>query len=278
MNGILEKFLEMWQYQFMVKALVVGVVLAVTAGLIGVSLVLRRKAMIGDGLSHVGFGAFAIATVIGVMPLQFALPIVILAAILILQVNQKSKVDADALIAMLSAGALAVGTLVISVVKGVNTDINNYLFGSILALDDLDVVVGVIFSIVVILFFIVKYHEIFAMTFDENFAKSIGLKTERLNTIFATLCAVIVVLGMRLVGALLISSLIIFPTVTAMQVVKSFKAVVFSSVVVSVFCMVMGIIFSYFVATPTGATIVIFNVMAFLLAKVVEVLRGGESI
>ncbi len=274
MNGILEKFLEMWQYQFMVKALVVGVVLAVTAGLIGVSLVLRRKAMIGDGLSHVGFGAFAIATVIGVMPLQMALPIVILAAILILQVNQKSKVDADALIAMLSAGALAVGTLVISVVKGVNTDINNYLFGSILALDDFDVVVGVIFSLVVILFFIVKYHEIFAMTFDENFAKSIGLKTERLNTIFAILCAVVVVLGMRLVGALLISSLIIFPTVTAMQVVKSFKAVVFSSVVVSVFCMVMGIIFSYFVATPTGATIVIFNVMAFLVAKVVEVLRG----
>ena len=274
MSGILEKFLEMWQYQFMVKALVVGVVLAVTAGLIGVSLVLRRKAMIGDGLSHVGFGAFAIATVIGVMPLQMALPIVILAAILILQVNQKSKVDADALIAMLSAGALAVGTLVISVVKGVNTDINNYLFGSILALDDFDVVVGVIFSLVVILFFIVKYHEIFAMTFDENFAKSIGLKTERLNTIFAILCAVVVVLGMRLVGALLISSLIIFPTVTAMQVVKSFKAVVISSVVVSVFCMVMGIIFSYFVATPTGATIVIFNVMAFLVAKAVEVLRG----
>ena len=274
MNGILEKFLEMWQYQFMVKALVVGVVLAVTAGLIGVSLVLRRKAMIGDGLSHVGFGAFAIATVIGVMPLQMALPIVILAAILILQVNQKSKVDADALIAMLSAGALAVGTLVISVVKGVNTDINNYLFGSILALDDFDVVMGAIFSLVVILFFIVKYHEIFAMTFDENFAKSIGLKTERLNTIFAILCAVVVVLGMRLVGALLISSLIIFPTVTAMQVVKSFKAVVFTSVVVSVFCMVMGIIFSYFVATPTGATIVIFNVMAFLVAKVVEILRG----
>ena len=274
MNGILEKFLEMWQYQFMVKALVVGVVLAVTAGLIGVSLVLRRKAMIGDGLSHVGFGAFAIATVIGVMPLQMALPIVILAAILILQVNQKSKVDADALIAMLSAGALAVGTLVISVVKGVNTDINNYLFGSILALDDFDVVAGIIFSLVVILFFIVKYHEIFVMTFDENFAKSIGLKTERLNTIFAILCAVVVVLGMRLVGALLISSLIIFPTVTAMQVVKSFKAVVFTSVAVSVFCMVMGIIFSYFVATPTGATIVIFNVMAFLVAKVVEVLRG----
>ena len=277
MNGILEKFLEMWQYQFMVKALVVGVVLAVTAGLIGVSLVLRRKAMIGDGLSHVGFGAFAIATVIGVMPLQMALPIVILAAILILQVNQKSKVDADALIAMLSAGALAVGTLVISVVKGVNTDINNYLFGSILALDDFDVVAGVIFSLVVILFFIVKYHEIFAMTFDENFAKSIGLKTERLNTIFAILCAVVIVLGMRLVGALLISSLIIFPTVTAMQVVKSFKAVVFTSVVVSVFCMVMGIIFSYFVATPTGATIVIFNVMAFLVAKVVEVLEYDIS-
>ena len=277
MNGILEKFLEMWQYQFMVKALVVGVVLAVTAGLIGVSLVLRRKAMIGDGLSHVGFGAFAIATVIGVMPLQFVLPIVILAAILILQVNQKSKVDADALIAMLSAGALAVGTLVISVVKGVNTDINNYLFGSILALDDFDVVAGVIFSLVVILFFIVKYHDIFAMTFDENFAKSIGLKTERLNTIFAILCAVVVVLGMRLVGALLISSLIIFPTVTAMQVVKSFKAVVFTSVVVSVFCMVMGIIFSYFVATPTGATIVIFNVMAFLVAKVVEVLKYDIS-
>ena len=277
MNGILEKFLEMWQYQFMVKALVVGVVLAVTAGLIGVSLVLRRKAMIGDGLSHVGFGAFAIATVIGVMPLQMALPIVILAAILILQVNQKSKVDADALIAMLSAGALAVGTLVISVVKGVNTDINNYLFGSILALDDFDVVAGVIFSLVVIVFFIVKYHEIFVMTFDENFAKSIGLKTERLNTIFAILCAVVVVLGMRLVGALLISSLIIFPTATAMQVVKSFKAVVFSSVVVSVFCMVMGIIFSYFVATPTGATIVIFNVMAFLVAKVVEVLEYDIS-
>lgn len=261
---------EMFEQSFIVRSFMVGLLVSISAALIGAPLVLRRNAMIGDGLSHVGFGAFALATVLNLAPLEFALPIVILMSFLILRLNGQNKIQPDAAIAMMSAGALALGTFVISITKGVNTDINNYLFGSILSISNSDLILGVIFSIIVISIFIVCYNKIFALTFDEEFAKSVGVKTDLYNIIFAILCSVVVVLGMRLMGALLISSLIIFPTMSAMQVAKTFKKLTVMSTVISVICFMIGMLVSYNFSTPTGSTIVLVNLLVFLFCRIVR--------
>ena len=199
---MINEIIEMFSYSFMSRAFIVGLLISLCAALIGVSLVLRKNSMIGDGLSHVGFGAFAIATVLGIAPLEFAIPLVIIVSFFILKLNDNSKVHGDSAIALMSASALAIGTFVISVVKGVNTDINNYLFGSILAIDNKDLVISIILSIIVISLYIISYNKIFAITFDERFAKSIGIKTDLYNILFSILCSIVVVLGMRLMGAL----------------------------------------------------------------------------
>lgn len=261
--------LEMFGQSFLVRSFIVGLSISIAAALIGAALVLRRNAMIGDGLSHVGFGAFAVATVLNFAPLEFALPVVILTSFLILRLNGQNKVQADAVIAMMSAGALALGTFVISVTKGVNTDINNYLFGSILSISTSDLTLGIMFSVFVVGMFVLCYNKIFALTFDEEFAKSIGVKTEIYNVIFAILCSIVVVLGMRLMGALLISSLIIFPTMSAMQVVKTFKSVIITSTIISAICFIVGMLISYNFSTPTGSTIVLVNVVMFLFCRII---------
>ena len=261
---------EMFEQSFIVRSFTVGLLISISAALIGAPLVLRRNAMIGDGLSHVGFGAFALATVLNLAPMEFALPIVILMSFLILRLNGQNKIQPDAAIAMMSAGALALGTFMISITKGVNTDINNYLFGSILSISNSDLILGVIFSIIVISIFIVCYNKIFALTFDEEFAKSVGVKTDLYNIIFAILCSVVVVLGMRLMGALLISSLIIFPTMSAMQVAKTFKKLTVMSTVISVICFMIGMLVSYNFSTPTGSTIVLVNLLVFLFCRIVR--------
>lgn len=261
---------EMFEQSFIVRSFMVGLLVSISAALIGAPLVLRRNAMIGDGLSHVGFGAFALATVLNLAPLEFALPIVILMSFLILRLNGQNKIQPDAAIAMMSAGALALGTFVISITKGVNTDINNYLFGSILSISNSDLILGAVFSIIVISIFIVCYNKIFALTFDEEFAKSVGVKTDLYNIIFAILCSVVVVLGMRLMGALLISSLIIFPTMSAMQVAKTFKKVTVMATVISVICFMIGMLVSYNFSTPTGSTIVLVNLLVFLFCRIVR--------
>jgi zinc transport system permease protein len=266
---MINDILEMFSYTFMVRAFIVGILISLCASLIGVSLVLRRNSMIGDGLSHVGFGAFAIATICGFAPLEFSIPIVIVVSFLILRLNDNSKIHGDSMIALISASSLAIGTFLISV-TGVNTDINNYLFGSILSINETDVIVSIILSIVVISLFIVSYNKIFAITFDEKFAKSIGIKTDLYNAIFASLCSVVVVLGMRLMGSLLISSLIIFPALSSMQIFKKFKSVIASSVVISLISFTIGIIISYIYSTPTGATIVIVNLCFFILCKILS--------
>ena len=261
---------EMFEQSFIVRSFTVGLLISISAALIGAPLVLRRNAMIGDGLSHVGFGAFALATVLNLAPLEFALPIVILMSFLILRLNGQNKIQPDAAIAMMSAGALALGTFMVSITKGVNTDINNYLFGSILSISNSDLILGVIFSIIVISIFIVCYNKIFALTFDEEFAKSVGVKTDLYNIIFVILCSVVVVLGMRLMGALLISSLIIFPTMSAMQVAKTFKKLTVMSTVISVICFMIGMLVSYNFSTPTGSTIVLVNLLVFLFCRIVR--------
>ncbi|MDO4526547.1 MAG: metal ABC transporter permease [Candidatus Saccharibacteria bacterium] len=269
---MMNELLDMFSYSFMTKALVVGILISLCAALIGVPLVLKRNSMLGDGLSHAGFGAFAIATILGFAPLEFAIPIVIIVSFFILKLGENSKIHGDARIALISASFLAIGIFVISVTKGVNTDINNYLFGSILSINDTDIIVSVIVSLIVVLLYVFSYNKIFAITFDERFAKSIGIKTNFYNILFACLCSVVVVLGMRLMGALLISSLIIFPTLTSMQIFKKFKSVVIMSIFVSIFSFVIGLMLSYLFSTPTGATIVIVNLAVFVLAYLLRLL------
>ena len=267
---MINDILEMFSYSFMVRAFIVGLLISLCASLIGVSLVLRRNSMIGDGLSHVGFGAFAIATVLGIAPLEFALPVVIISSFFILKISDNSKIHGDSLIALMSASSLAIGTFVVSL-SGVNTDINNYLFGSVLSINETELIISIVLSIVVVFLYVFSYNKIFAITFDEKFAKSIGINTNFYNMIFAILCSIVVVLGMRLMGSLLISSLIIFPTLSSMQIVKKFKSVVILSVIISLIAFTLGIIISYLNGTPTGATIVIVNLVMFIICKLINI-------
>lgn len=257
--------LSMFEYGFMVRALVVGIPVALCAALLGVSLVLKRYSMIGDGLSHVGFGALAIASAFNWAPLPVAIPIVILAAFLLLRLSENSKINGDSAIALISSSALAIGVTIATMQNGMNTDISNYLFGSIVATSDFDAILSVCLSIVVIVTYIIFYHRIFAVTFDERFAKATGTRVELYNIIIAILTALTVVLGMRIMGTLLISSLIIFPALTAMQLCKTFKSVIITSAVLSVVCFFIGISISYLYSTPTGASIVIVNLIAFIV-------------
>ena len=212
----------------------------------------------------------------GIAPLEFALPLVIISSFFILKISDNSKIHGDSLIALMSASSLAIGTFVVSL-SGVNTDINNYLFGSILSISDAELVLSIVLSIVVVCLYIFSYNRIFAITFDEKFAKSIGINTSFYNMIFAVLCSIVVVLGMRLVGALLISSLIIFPTLSSMQIFKKFKKVVISSVIISILSFVIGITFSFLNGTPTGATIVIVNLIVFIILIIVKKMYNRVS-
>ncbi len=259
--------------QFLVRALFVGVMISLCCALLGVSLVLKRFSMIGDGLSHVGFGAMAIACAANVAPLYFSLPIVLVSAFLLLRMNEKGKIKGDAAIALISTGALAVGVMVTSVTTGMNVDIYNYMFGSILTMSSEDVVITAIISAVIIALFVLFYDEIFAVTFDESFAQATGTRTSLYNMLIAGLTAVTIVIGMRMMGALLISSLIIFPTVTSMRLCKSFRSVVLTSALVSVVCFLTGLVLSVEYETPTGASIVCVNIYALALFSAASAVR-----
>ena len=265
--------IEIFSYPFMQRALLVGLMISVCAALVGVSLVLRRNSMIGDGLSHTAFSAFALATVLGFAPLPFALPIVVIASFFVLRLSRNRKIFGDSAIAVLSASSLAIGTMAISLSKGVNIDLNSYLFGSILSLSWSDVLLSTILTAIILLLYLFAYHRIFAITFDEEFAKSVGIKTQVYDAIFAAICSVIIVLGMRLLGSLLMSSLIIFPTLSAMRIGKTFKSIVILSVTISVIAFLSGLIASYLFATPTGATVVIANLLMLLFLIAVEKIK-----
>ena len=268
-----ELFTEMFSYHFMTRAIVVGVLVSLCAALLGVSLVLKRYSMIGDGLSHVSFGALSIAAAMNVAPLALAIPVVIAAAFLLLRINQSSRIKGDAAIALISSSALAIGVAVVSVTTGMNTDVSNYMFGSILSLSKADAVLSIALSAVVLLMFVLLYPRIFAVTFDETFARATGAKSQLLNTVIAVLTAVTVVIGMRMMGALLISSLIIFPALTAMRLCRSFRSVVLCLAVVSVVCFVLGMTASYALELPSGASVVIVNIIAFLLFSFASLLK-----
>ena len=261
--------IEMLSYPFMTRAFLVGSLVALCSALLGVSLVLKRYSMIGDGLSHVGFGAMAIAAAMNAAPLTVAIPVVIVAAILLLRISGNAKIKGDAAIALISTTSLAVGVMVISLTTGMNTDVYNYMFGSILAMSAEDVKLSLVLSVFVLILFIVFYHKIFAVTFDENFAKATGTKTDVYNLLIAVITAVIIVLAMNLVGSLLISALIIFPALSAMRIYKRFRAVIIFSAILSVVCAFFGIIVSILGGTPVGSTIVAVDIVAFLVTSII---------
>lgn len=242
---MIDLFLQMLSYPFLTRAIVVGTLVSLCASLLGVSLVLKRYSMIGDGLSHVGFGALAIATAANAAPLAVAIPIVVAAAFLLLRLSENSKIKGDAAIALISTGALAIGVMAISLSNGTNIDVYNYMFGSILAMSRGDVRLSVVLAAAVLTLYVIFYHKIFAITFDENFARATGVKAGWYNMLIALLTAITIVLGMRLMGTLLISSLVIFPALTSMRILKSFRSVVICSAVLSVLCFLIGIFFSY---------------------------------
>lgn len=260
---MIEIFSEILSAPVLVRALIVGILVSLCAALLGVSLVLKRYSMIGDGLSHVGFGALAVAAVMNLAPMAVAIPVVIIAAFLLLRLSSNSKINGDAAIALISTGALAIGVMAVSVSKGMNIDINSYLFGSIVSVSRGDVVISVVLALAVILMFVVLYTKIFAITFDENFAKATGINVNFYNMLIALLTAITIVIGMRLMGSMLISSLIIFPALCSMRVFKSFRSVTICSAVISVVTFVLGMIISYAANTPCGASIVCVNIVVF---------------
>ena len=265
--------LQMFSYPFMQRALIAGVLVSLCAALLGVTLVLKRYSMIGDGLSHVSFGALAIAVALGVTPLYFSIPVVIVAAFLLLRVADNPRWNSDAAIAAMSASSLAIGILVISRTTGMTTDVDSYMFGSVLAMSRTDVALSVVLCMAVLALYILFYHKIFAITFDENFSRATGLNVNWYNTLIAILTALTIVLGMRMMGAMLISSLIIFPALTAMRLFKSFRSVVICSAITSVVCFCAGLTISFVFSTPVGATVVAANLTLFVISSILGAIR-----
>ena len=265
--------LQMFSYPFMQRALIAGVLVSLCAALLGVTLVLKRYSMIGDGLSHVSFGALAFAVALGVTPLYFSIPVVIVAAFLLLRVADNPRWNSDAAIAAMSASSLSIGILVISRTTGMTTDVDSYMFGSVLAMSKTDVALSVALCIAVLVLYLLFYHRIFAITFDENFSRATGLNVNWYNTMISILTALTIVLGMRMMGAMLISSLIIFPALTAMRLFKSFRGVVLCSAGTSVVCFCTGLTISFVFSTPVGATVVAANLTLFLISCILGLIR-----
>jgi ABC-type Mn2+/Zn2+ transport system permease subunit len=256
-------FTDIFAYEFLTRAIIVGALVSVCASLLGITLVLKRYSMIGDGLSHVGFGALSIAMALGFAPLKFAIPIVIVSAFLLLRLSENSKIKGDSAIALISTGSIAIGIISTSLTKGFNIDVYNFMFGSILSTSKSDVYISVALSLIVIILYVIFYNRIFAITFDESFAAASGINTKFYDMVLAFLTAITIVIGMRIMGTMLISSLIIFPALTSMQVFKTFKKVIICSTLVSLVCFFTGILLSYHFSLPAGASVVVVNIVFF---------------
>lgn len=268
---MISTIMEMMSHSFIQRAILVGTLVSLCAALLGVSLVLKRYSMIGDGLSHVGFGILTIATAFGfTSPLYISIPGVVVFAVILLKIGNNRKIKSDSAIAILSSSALAIGVAVTSVTTGMNTDVCNFMFGSILAMSQSDVYLSVVVSIVVAILFILYYRKLFLITFDEEFAKASGLKANKYTSLIAILTALVIVIGMRMMGTMLISSIIIFPALTSMRVFKSFKKVVISSGIVSVCSFWIGIYLSYIYNISTGASIVLVNLTIFIIFAIID--------
>ncbi len=281
MSAVLDKLALYLQYPFVRYALIVGVLIALCSSLLGVTLVLKRFSFIGDGLSHVAFGAMAIAAVLNLTSeMLLVLPVTVVSAVLLLRTGQRTKIKGDAAIAMISVGALAFGYLVMNIFSAssnLSGDVCSTLFGStsILTLNLREVWLCAVLSVLVVLIFVLFYNKIFAVTFDEDFAAATGTNANAYNLLVAVVIAVIIVLAMNLVGSLLISALVIFPALSAMRLFKSFRSVTVCSAALSVACAFLGIIVSILAGTPVGSTIVAADVAAFALCCLAGKIAGG---
>lgn len=261
----IELIREALSLAFMQRAMIVGTAIALSSALLGIFLVLKKYSMIGDGLAHVSFATVAIALLLGASPLLVSIPIVTIASIFIMQLNEKAGIHGDAAIGLVSSFSVALGVLISSVAGGFNVDLFSYLFGSILAIKETDMYLSIILAGLIISLIILFYHDLFAVTHDEAFASVIGIGTKRMNYLIATLTSITIVLGIRVVGTMLISSMIVFPTVTALQVSKSFKSTIIISAIVSIIAVTTGVIGSYVFNFPSGASIVMINAFLFIL-------------
>ena len=275
MSGLIQEFQFYMSYPFVRYALIVGVLIALCSSLLGVTLVLKRFSFIGDGLSHVAFGALAIATVLKIANVNlFIMPVTIVCAVLLLRTGNNTRLKGDAAIAMLSVGSMAVGYLILnvfSVSSNVSGDVCSTLFGStsILTLTSSEVIMCIVASVIVVAFFIIFYNRIFSVTFDENCTRTKGKNAGMYNLMIAVITAVIIVLAMNLVGSLLITALLVFPALSAMRIMKSFKSVIIYAAVLSVFGAVAGIIISIFASTPVGSTIVTIYIVIYIINSVI---------
>jgi zinc transport system permease protein len=284
MNDIFSTLQYYFSHPFVVYALIVGLLIALCSSLLGVSLVLKRFSFIGDGLSHVAFGAMAVAAVTGVTNrMIIILPLTVLSAVLILRTGRNTKIRGDASVAMISVGALAIGYMLMNIFpvsSNISADVCGSLFGStsILTLKQSDVWLCLAMSVVVLVFFVLFYNRIFSVTFDESFSKATGINSDGYNLMIAIITAIIIVIAMNLVGSLLISALIIFPALSAMRVFKSFKSVTICSAVISVVCAGTGIILSILCSTPVGATIVTADLGAFLIFSLIGTVTSKKRV
>ena len=277
---IVEMFSDPLLVKIIIKALIVGGLVSLCASLLGVSLVLKRFSMIGDGLSHVGFCVLAIATVLGLKQcsLELGVPAVIITAFFLLRLTENSKMKGDSALALISTGSIALGSLIYNFSDSRNTDICNSLFGSasIITLTDKDLVLSIVLSVAVIVLFALSYHKLFAITFDENFSKATGIKVNLYNILLAVLTAVTVVVGMRMMGAIMISALVVFPALSAMRVCKSFKWVVIVSAIISIVTFVVGFFLACRMSFQTGATVVSVQVITFAIFALLGAIISGK--
>ncbi len=273
MSEVIQAIQDMFSYSFISRGVLVGGLVALCASVLGVILVLKRYSMIGDGLSHVGFGSMALGLAFNMAPLKIAIPIVIIAAFLLLRISENSKIKGDAAIGLISSSSVAIGVIINALSNGTNIDLNSYMFGSILAISEDDMYLCIIMGIIVIVLFLLFYHNIFAITFDEEFAKATGVKVKLYKSLLSVLTAITIVIGMRIMGTLLISSLIIFPAISAMMISKRFKTVMFISLIISMLCFFVGMLSSYMLQIPTGASIVVSNLIVLILTYFINILK-----
>lgn len=261
---------DFWQYEFIQRAYLAGSFIAALCAILGLFLVLRKLSLIGDGLSHVSFGAIALGLFFGLYPFYVALPIVVLASYLILKLSEKSKIYGDAAIGIVSSAGIASGVILASLSSGFNVDLFSYLFGNILAISGQEVYLSVGLSLAVLLVIIFLYHDLFSATFDEEYARVSGVKIERLNFILTSLTAITVVLAIKIAGIMLVSALLILPAVTALQVARGFKAAIITAAAIAIFSVLIGISLSFYANLPAGATVVLVNLALFALFKIIR--------
>ncbi len=257
----------------MIKAIIAGILIAISSSFLGIFLVLRKHSMIGDGLAHVSFATIALALLLNKSPLLISIPVVIIASILILKLSERNSLDGDAAIGLISSFSVAIGVLISSLSNGFNVDLFSYLFGSILVISDLDLILSIILSLMVLSLILLFYNSLFAITYDEEFATTMGINVKHLNYLISILTSITVVLGIRVVGTMLISSMIVFPTVSALQLSTSFKNTIIISGIISILSVLIGVFTSFAYDLPTGATIVIVNAIFFVICFVIKKMK-----